>query len=118
MLSIPEEHELIGFFETEPELASADAPWCYNQLTFRTVRGSDRITCQIEPASAELSIWWERDSRPCVSLKLNRVESLSVHIAKNDDYMVVSGESMRPSTLLKLRLKPHVSFEFECWHES
>lgn len=117
MLTLPEEHELIGFFEAEPELASADTPWFYNQLTFRIQRGSDRITCQIEPAYGELRIWWEQEKMSRVNFKLNRVESISVHVARNDDHMVVSGKDMHPFTLLKLRLKPHVAFEFECWHE-
>jgi hypothetical protein len=117
MLTFPDEHELIGFFEAEPALASPDTPWCYNQLSFRTVRGSDLITCQIEPAYGEVRISWKQENSPRVSLKLNHVESISVHMAKNNDYMLVSGKDMKPSTLLKLRLKPHVSFEFECWHE-
>ncbi len=32
MLLLPDEHELIGFFEAEPELLDTDVEWAYNEL--------------------------------------------------------------------------------------
>jgi len=36
---LPEDYELIGFFEAEPEVLDPGVPWLYNILTFATVRG-------------------------------------------------------------------------------
>ena len=48
MIKLPEEHELIGFFECEPELLDSDVkPWCYNELKFTTVRGEDEVEVKI-----------------------------------------------------------------------
>lgn len=117
MSAFPENYELIGFFEAEPSLADPGIPWFYNRLTFRTERGPDTVICQLEPACGELALWWQQDGKPRANLKLNRIGSVSVHMARNDDYLLVSGDGAEPGTLLKLRLKPHVSIEIECWNE-
>ncbi len=36
MLDLPEEFELIGFFESESHLAAPGTPWVYNSITFET----------------------------------------------------------------------------------
>jgi len=37
LLELPEEHELIGFFESEPDLLDTDVkPWIYNEVRFTT----------------------------------------------------------------------------------
>ena len=44
MLDLPEHHQLIGFFESEPHLLDPEmAVWEYNELTFNTSRGDDQV---------------------------------------------------------------------------
>lgn len=117
MLDLPEEYELISFFECEPQLADPSTPWCYNNLHFSTFRGQDHIVCEIEPAYGELKLWWKQAGQLRAHVKLNKLESLSVHVGKEDDYMIVSGPDNSPATLFKLRLKPFVSVEIGCLHE-
>lgn len=117
MLSLPEEYELIGFFEREPELAVPDTPWCYNNLRFYLSRGEDHLLCEIEPACGELKILWRQGGLIRTSLRLNNLKSMSIHLSKDDEHMIVSDPEDNPHTLLKLRLKPCISIELECWHE-
>ena len=57
MLSFPDEYELIGLFESEPELFDGeDKPWAYNELKFTTVRGDDQVVVTIYPPSGKLTV--------------------------------------------------------------
>jgi hypothetical protein len=116
VLSLPEEFELISFFESEPKLADPKIPWVYNNLKFETQRGSDRLLCEIEPAYGEMKIHWERDGVMLANLELNNLSALTVHIAKGNEYMIVDGIGDDPATLLKLRTKPFICIEFSCWY--
>lgn len=117
MLSLPDEYELIGFFECEPQLTSPDVPWSYNRLLFSISRGIDCVLCEIEPAYGELKINWQQNGEVRSSIKLNKLESVTVHMSKDDEHMIVTGLGENPATLLKLRLKPFVSVELACWHD-
>lgn len=117
MLVLPEEFELISFFESEPSLATPDAPWCYNSVRFEVRRDKDTVVCELEPAYGEMKILWEQDGVPRINCKLNKLANMSVHIAKGDEHMVVTGLGKNPATILKLRLKPYVAVELGCWYE-
>lgn len=115
MIELPAEHELVGLFECEPKLADKDIPWCYNRLSFSLIRSDGKICFEIHPAFGEINFWWEQDGQQRVSLKMNHVKSLEVHIDKNDEHILLTGEDLEPKIVTKIRLKPFVSVEHNCF---
>src|SRR5690349_14675964 len=75
----PELHELLGFFEVEPTLSDRDVPWFYDRFTYETMRGEDRILCEIEPAYGQLVLVWTRSDVLIARLELDDIASL--HLA-------------------------------------
>ena len=51
-----EEHELLSFFEVEPERASPDTPWPYNDFSYHVSLDAYDITFEIYPAYKDLSL--------------------------------------------------------------
>ncbi|MCQ2032273.1 hypothetical protein [Stutzerimonas zhaodongensis] len=51
-----EEYELLSFFEVEPERASPDIPWPYNDFSYRVSLGAYDIAFGIYPAYKDLSL--------------------------------------------------------------
>lgn len=117
LLSLPEEYELISFFEVEPELLDNDeTPWLYNELKFVTTRGEDEVVVKIYAAIGEFSVDWKQSGRSIIKMKLTELDSLTIEMLKNDEFLSVSGMFSDHSVFLKLRLKPEVAIEFD--HES
>ncbi len=104
----PEQHDLISIFETEPEVLDPDVPWFYNRLTFVTHRGSDKVTCVIEPASRILQIDWSRNGERMVTLDLNWVESLEVVTEQPVETLTARFDPNVPLESCVLQLKPSV----------
>ncbi len=114
MISLPEEHELIGFFEVEPVLLDGDVkPWVYNELTFTTQRNEDEITVKICASYGELSVNWKKNGKQLLQLKLIDLDSINVEMQKYDEFLTAAGMFSDHAVLLKLRLKPEVAVEFE-----
>ena len=112
MLELPEEFELISFFECEPTLGAPGVPWVYNSVTFQTERGKNRIRFHIEPDFGELEFSWSQAGTQRVNLKINNLSSIQIHIAKDNEYLVASSGAVNPHQLLKIRLKPDVAVEW------
>jgi len=51
-----EEYELLSFFEVEPERASPDIPWPYNDFSYRVSLGAYDIAFGINPAYKDISL--------------------------------------------------------------
>ena len=117
MINLPADFELIGFFECEPEVASPEVPWCYNRLRFETARGDSLLICEIEPAFGEFCFSWYEGGNQRANLKLNEVSNLSVYIAKDDEYLMLSSVGEFPEKVVKIRYKPFISIELSCWNE-
>jgi hypothetical protein len=113
MLSLPDEHELIGFFESAPKLLDADVEWAYNELRFVTVRGPDTVTVRISAADGELAIRWEKAGQQLVRMNLVNLEKLAVEMQKGDEFLIATGTHADHNFMLKLRLKPVVAIEFD-----
>jgi len=111
MLELPEEYELIGLFECEPHLASRDTPWAYNSITFKTFRGNDYLFCKIEPDVGELVFIWTVEGIQRAHIKINSLKSISVHLDKNDEFLIASSGEYSPKQLLKIRIKPYIAIE-------
>ena len=107
----PEEWELISLFETEPRELDPGIPWAYNNLTFETERGSNRILCVIEPGYERLDFtWWHNDTKH-LALKLYWVSGLTVITGGGCDYLVASFRNPFLSQL-RLQLKPTIECEW------
>jgi len=114
-IQLPQDWELIGFFECEPTLAyegDADYGWQYNTLTFETTRGKNRVRCTIDPSYGELGIEWERDSIPLVQLRMCYGKRLTVHSDSGREYMRVTFDETSFLLPLILQLKPSVHIEW------
>ncbi len=117
MLSLPNDHELIGFFEAEPELLDGNAmPWIYNELKFTTIRGEDKVIVNIYASFGELSVNWIKSGKQLIKLKLIELDSLNIELQSNDEFLTATGKFLDQAVLLKVRMKPDVSIEFaqEC----
>jgi hypothetical protein len=80
MNPFPEEFELIGFFESEPEVTDCDVPRPYNRLTFRTKRADDSIVCTIEPGYGAIDLTWRRLGKKMLTFSLRDVSSLFIQL--------------------------------------
>lgn len=104
----PEDWELIGFFECEPQVALLDIPWPYNRLTFVSRRGDDHIVCEIEPGTVTFR-WWHRGIEH-ISLQLTLVQGLSVDLAPEHDILTIFFQSGSSFTHpLRVQLRPFIS---------
>ena len=112
MKPFPEQYELIGFFEVEPQVTDRDVPWFYNRLTFRTQRGEDTIYCAIEPGYGQLVFIWERQSKPVISLILEEIESLQVKTEHNLETLVAKFKIDTGVMDFELQLRPHVNVKW------
>nr|WP_315468684.1 hypothetical protein [uncultured Undibacterium sp.] len=117
MISLPENHELIGFFEIEPRIVGPDTiPWEYQELTFVTQRGDDEVIVIIGASFSEFSISWRRLGKQLIQMTLIQLDSIRIEMQHNDEFLMASGVVADHTALLKLRLKPEVAIEFEQLH--
>jgi hypothetical protein len=107
----PEPHELLSFFEAEPTLLDPTVPGYYNQQTFETQRGDDRVRCELEPGYEELRVRWERGGVELVSVTLRDVAALRVEAEAGREALVAN---FRSAALLpfRLQLRPRVHLFF------
>lgn len=83
----PPEYELIGFFESEPEIAGRDVPWFYDRLTFQTTRGDDDIVCAIEPGYGVIDLAWSKSGVEIAIFSLREVSSLFIESRAGSEFM-------------------------------
>jgi hypothetical protein len=109
MEPFPEEWQLLSLFEIEPRILDPGVPWAYNNLTFETTRGSDRILCVIEPGYERLDFTWWHNQSQHLKLELHCVSGLTIVTGAGNDYMVAT---FRDQYLTELRL--HLRPTIEC----
>jgi hypothetical protein len=107
-MKIPQQHELIGFFESEPELLDASAAWAYNRLTFRTVSDDEQIEFVLEPANGELRLSWSQRGRSLLDIDLNEVDQISVESERGRETLVAALKGAYGGLRLRLRPQIHV----------
>ncbi len=116
MEPFPEEWQLLSLFETEPRILDPGIPWAYNNLTFETTRGSDRILCVIEPAYERLDFtWWHNQSKH-LTLERHWVSGLTVVTGEGNDYMVATFRDQH-LTELRLQLRPTIECKWGTTNE-
>jgi hypothetical protein len=100
----PLDWELVGLFECEPVLLVPGISWLSNRLIFETLRGADRLVCEIEPASDLMIVrWWQGPSLR-LDLDLRRIGSLSVRLGPEGESLVAAFRG-EPSLALPLELQ-------------
>jgi hypothetical protein len=111
MSYLPDEHELIGFFEAEPHVLDPEVPWAYNTLTFCTQRNSDEVTCVLIPGYEELKLEWKRSGVVVAKLHLTGLITMELKRRGEEELLIAD---FRDSKLrdFKLWLKPHVAIEW------
>lgn len=87
MDTFPEEYELIGFFESEPEVTDRDVPWFYNHLTFKTQRGEDSIVCEIEPVYGQIDLTWRRSNQEIATFALKDISELYINPGPGEEFL-------------------------------
>jgi len=107
----PPDYELAGFFEAEPTILDRGVPWFYNRLTYVTVRGADRIVCDIEPGYRQMVVSWDRDGQSIGRFALSEVASLHITSERGSEFMTAK---FQPDGLLdfKLWLRPCIQVEW------
>ena len=106
-MKLPEEYEFIGFFESEPIFSS------YHEVQFFVKRGDDEVAVDIYAPSGKFKITWKNSDRQLISMKLTQLDFISIDSLSKDELLTVSGTFSDGSIILKLRLKPFVSVEFD-----
>jgi hypothetical protein len=107
----PPDYELIGFFEVEPTILDRGVSWFYNRLTFVTLRGHDRIVCDIEPGYQQIVVSWDREGQSVGRFSLSEVQSLQLTSKNGNEFM--TAKFQREGLLdFKLYLKPYVQVEW------
>ena len=113
MLSLPDEHELIGFFEVEPELLDGSIkPWIYNEIKFTTTRGDDTIIVTIYASFGELTATWIKSEIQLINIKLIKIDKINIEMNPNDEFLTAEGKLSDHAVSLKITLKPHVAIDF------
>lgn len=107
MKTFPEEYELIGFFEVEPEISDRDVPWFYNRITFKYKKDSDYLICAFEPGYNQIDIAWEKDNIEVASFSLREINNISISTEPMKEYMEINFKSNEILDFI-LQLKPCV----------
>jgi hypothetical protein len=103
--TLPEDYELIAFFEVEPVILDPGVPWLYNTLTFLTSRDEFEVRLQISPSYGHLTLHLKLAGRDLLGLDLQHVDAIRLESRNGDDVLFVSCE---PRSSFALQLKPHV----------
>jgi hypothetical protein len=111
MNPFPKDWELIGLFECEPDCLDENVPWCFNQLTFNTVRDEDEEVSVISPGYEELKWEWRKNGQLIAQFDLHWVSSLEV-IKENEKESLVARFRDKHLMPLVLHVKPFVSLSW------
>jgi hypothetical protein len=102
---LPEDYELIAFFEAEPEILDPSVPWVHNTLTFTTVRGGIEVCCKISPSYGRIILSRKLAGEDILNIAVERMIDIRLESRDSKEIMLVSDG--RGNELL-LQLKPRV----------
>jgi len=113
----PEDHELVGFFEADPEFRDRGGLSFHERLTFKTTRGEDQIVCDIEPGDRKLLISWYRQGNSVGRFALSGVASLELSSSRGEEFMTAKFALGTGLLEFRLYLKPHVQVQWGNVHD-
>jgi|APSaa5957512535_1039671.scaffolds.fasta_scaffold137209_1 hypothetical protein len=111
MKPFPDEHELIGFFESEPALVDTEVPWLYNCLKFTYSNETEKIICEIEPSSRSMIITWNRSGNQIARFEMLNTKGLKIEGTKTPILKAIFDEKSDQMDF-ELCLKPFVSVKW------
>lgn len=114
MHQFPEDYELIGFFEVEPEVLDKDIPWAYNELTFISNSTNGTLIVKMVSGSEIMHIEWKQDENVVLELELKGVLGLTVGDGKNGYSMNTLVAKFRDSNVksLFITIRPLITFKW------
>ncbi len=104
----PEDYELIAFFEAEPTVLDAGAPWIYNTLDFVTTRDGIEVQCRFSLSYGELTTRLLVGGAELAKFELRDAATFRLVMEKGREALYVT---FPPSLLLDdfvLQMKPRV----------
>jgi len=104
----PEDFELTSFFGVEPVLRVPGAPWDFNGLTFKAVRGVEQVHCHIEMDVGAVSIRWRSGDIERVAVEVKWVDSICLVRSITGEVLLVNGVAQNPDVSVELQLDPTV----------
>ena len=78
MRPFPDDYELIGFFESEPEVLDPNVPWAYNELKFESKASNGVLHTVMQTGTEVLELKWYQDDQLIVYLDLVGVSQLEI----------------------------------------
>jgi hypothetical protein len=113
MIPLPDQHELISFFDTEPLLSFSNETWDYNHLTFVVVRGRERLVCEMQPAELVLRMTWHDGEKEMLNVNLESADGLKLDNFNGREQMRVTFSDGVGQLILQLRPVIHVFIEIK-----
>ena len=107
-MELPDQHDLIALFESEPKSDAPGSPWKVAKLEFTYGLAEDRLEILIYAPSALLKICWTQNGVVKTNVEFRQILTLTTHLLENDEFLSASKKS---GELLKLRVKPEISIE-------
>ena len=89
MNEIPEEFELMSFFENEPKKQDIDVPFYYNLLKYVVTSENERIEVNISPSFGDIEIFWEQNNNLKFNWRLYDICSLKIEKKDKQEYLVI-----------------------------
>ena len=84
---IPEEHELLSFFEVEPTLLDKNSPYYYNQITYDVHSEGEHVKVELSPSYDELIITWKQRDITRFHWKFENIEQFSIEKSSKGEYI-------------------------------
>ena len=114
MHQFPEDYELVGFFEVEPEVLDKDVPWAYNELTFHSSSSNGDLITKMVTGSELMNIRWLQNGSEVLNIDLKGVLSLVIGSPTNEYEINTLVASFRGSNVSKLfiKLRPYISVKW------
>jgi hypothetical protein len=111
MHQFPENYELVGFFEVEPEVLDENVPWVYNELTFTSNSSNGSLITKMVTGSELMNIRWLQHGNEVLNIDLKGVLSLVVGSSTNEYEINTLVASFRDPNVSKLfiKIRPFVS---------
>ena len=106
--AFPRDHELVGFFESEPAILDPGVPWIYNTLTFETVRGGIHVRCTMSPSYRSLALRLTIDGVELIEAAVGNVSSVRLEERGGQERLCATLQTRDGEGSLMLQLKPRV----------
>ena len=104
----PPDYELLAFFEAEPTVLDAGAPWIYNTLDFTTTRDGIEVQCRFVSSYGKLTTRLLVGGIELAKFELSDAETFRLVIDKGRETLVATFPPSLRLDNFALQLKPRV----------